>query len=207
MFRTSTLLLAILATSACAPSPQSRNHAAAEAVLAGGVPDFENASSAQRAAIRHAPSGLVCVLPSEGAFSFDVFPASAANPGAHCSNANEGVAASLVVTRFEDGATLDSAFQAGIMMLVGAEQPTRWPGSGSSADGASPEGLPHFRIVRLVVHTEGSDRYLRVAMSEAHGWYLQQIVAAPLDQADAAEAEAGAGWREALRAFAAANQG
>jgi hypothetical protein len=112
----------------------------------------------------------------------------------------------MVVTRFEAEATLDSAFQAGVMTLLGAERPTPWSGSGSSADGASPEGLPHFRIVRLVVRAEGSDRYLRVAMSEARGWYLQQIVAAPLDQADAAEAEAGVAWRETLRAFAAANQ-
>lgn len=199
-------MLTLLATAACAPNPQSRNHAAADAVLAGGAPDFENASTAERAAIRHTPSGLVCVLPSDGAFTFDVFPAAAANPGAHCSSANGDVASSMVATRFGAEVSLDSAFQAGIMTLVGAGQPTRWPGAGSDADAASPEGLPHFRIVRLAVRAEGADRYLRVAMSEANGWYLQQIVAAPLDQADAAEAEAGSAWRDALRAFAAANQ-
>ena len=198
-------LLAALAVASCAPSPQSRNHAAAEAVLAG-TPDFENASTAERAAIRHVPSGMVCVLPSDGAFTFDVFPAAAVNPGAHCSSASGEVAASMVVTRFGPGTTLDSAFQAGVMSLLGSAQPTPWPGAASSADSASPEGLPHFRMVRLVVRVDGQERYLRVAMSEARGWYLQQVVAAPLAGADAAEAEAGAVWRDALPLFAAAGQ-
>jgi hypothetical protein len=44
-------------------------------------------------------------------------------------------------------------------------------------------------------------RYLRVAVSEARGWYVQQIVSAPLGQADIAEADAGLEWRQVLKDF------
>jgi hypothetical protein len=39
-------------------------------------------------------------------------------------------------------------------------------------------------------------------MGEADGWYIQQIVSAPLGQAELAEAQSGESWRRGLRAFA-----
>jgi hypothetical protein len=66
---------------------------------------------------------------------------------------------------------------------------------------ASPEGLPHFRIARFEAQIDGQPSYLRVAMSEARGWYLQQIVSGPLAQAAEVEARAGQDWRRLLRDF------
>jgi hypothetical protein len=48
----------------------------------------------------------------------------------------------------------------------------------------------------------GEERYLRLSMSERQGWYLQQIVSAPIGDAMAAEVQAGQSWRAVLREFA-----
>jgi hypothetical protein len=146
---------------------------------------------------------MLCVLPRDGAFDLEAFPASAANPGAHCSMVDDGVATSFVAVRFADGTNLDGAFAESLAASAGQASPRAWAGEPSAADKSSPEGLPHFRIARFEVVIDGAPSFLRVAMSEARGWYLQQIVSAPLDRAEAAEAAAGETWRRELRAFVA----
>lgn len=201
------LVLALVAPGGCGPSPAlARNDATATQMLQrSGSPDFENASTAERVALRHTPSGMVCVAPSEGAFDFGVFPASAVNPGAHCSVSADGVAVMLMAVRFSEGMTLDTAFQNAVNATAGRAGARQWPGEPSAADRSSPEGLPHFRIARFEATIDGRPHYLRIAMSEARGWYLQQIVSAPLDDADANEARAGEEWRAMLREFVAEN--
>lgn len=167
-----------------------------------GSPDFENASTADYAALKHTPSGMLCVLPTDGVFDFGVFPAAATNAGAHCSMARGDVATTLMAVRFGEGATLDSAFQEAVNATAGQAGATRWPGEPSEADKSSPEGLPHFRIARFQATLDGTPHYLRIAMSEARGWYLQQIVSAPIADAESEEARAGQEWRSTLREFA-----
>mgnify|MGYP001321869325 CR=1 FL=1 len=162
---------------------------------------FVDASDDTRAAIRHAPSGMICVLPRDGAFDLEVFPETAENPGAFCSTASSGIATTFVAVRFGAGATLDSAFADALAASAGQASPRPWPGEPSAADKSSPEGLPHFRIARFEVTMDAAPHYLRVAMSEVNGWYLQQIVSAPLGQAGVAEAGAGDAWRAALGEF------
>lgn len=196
-------LLALLTVAACAPSPQARNSASAAVVLQQtGVPDFADASSAERAAIRHAPSGMVCALPHDGTFDVGVFPADAANPGAHCTVAAGQTVTSLVVVRFGGVMNLDTAFQEALATTAGQVNATPWAGQPSEADRAPPEGLPHYRIARFEAAIDGEPHFLRVAMSEARGWYLQQIVSGPLADANAIEARAGEEWRAALHDFA-----
>lgn len=197
------LVALTLAASACGANPLAEHRATAAAVLerAGGGDIFVDASTADFAAIRHAPSGMLCVLPSDGAFDLQAFPASAANPGASCSAANGGVATLFVAVRFEAVTSLDRAFAEALAATAGQASPIVWTGEPSAADTSSPEGLPHFRIARFEVAVDGAPGYLRVAMSEARGWYLQQIVSAPLERAEAAEAAAGEAWRQELRAF------
>lgn len=192
-----------LLLSACGQSALARNHTMAAAVLqrAGGGGIFADASDETRAAIRHAPSGMICELPSDGAFDMEAFPPSAANPGAYCSSVINGVATTLVAVHFDAGTTLDAAFSEALAASAGQAAPRSWPGEPSAADKAPPEGLPHFRIARFEAQIDGEARYLRVAMSEARGWYLQQIVSAPLAQAEAVEAQAGRDWRRLLPAF------
>ncbi len=192
------------ALGACGPDPGGRNSAIANAVIERAESTlFVDASDDTRAAIRHAPSGLVCVLPREGAFDLEVFPETAGNPGAYCATALNGVAATFVVVRFGPNTNLDGAFADALAASAGQASPRPWPGEPSAADKSSPDGLPHFRIARFEATINDAPHYLRVAMSEANGWYLQQIVSAPLDQAEAAEAQAGDAWRAALREFVA----
>ena len=200
----SLLLLSAVASTlgACGPDPGARNSAMALAVIERAESHlFVDASDETRAAIRHAPSGMVCVLPRDGAFDLEVFPETAGNPGAYCSTASDGVAATFVAVRFGAGTTLDRAFADALAASVGQASPQHWSGEPSVADKSSPDGLPHFRIARFEATVNEAPHYLRVAMSEANGWYLQQIVSAPLDKAGEAEAQAGEAWRAALREF------
>ncbi len=197
------MLLALI-VGACGQTPAARHRAITDEVLARtGAPDFVDASTAERPALRHAPSGLVCVMPRDGAFDLGVFPASAANPGAQCTTVVDGAASTFVVVNFRQGMTLDQAFADALATTVGQAERRQWPGRASAADRSSPEGLPHYRIARFETEIDGAPTYLRVAVSEARGWYLQQIVTAPLTQADTAEAAAGESWRAALREFGA----
>ncbi len=203
-WRRSLQLLAVVSLIGCGPDPAADNHAKAIAVLerAGEGAPFADASTAERAAIRHEPSGMVCVLPRDGPFDLAAFPATAANPGAYCSTVTGGVAAAVVAVRFV-ATNLDRAFAEALAESAGRASPQPWTGEPSDADKSSPEGLPHFRIARFEATIDGSPHYLRVAMSETRGWYLQQIVSAPLDRGEAAEAEAGTAWRGLLAEFAA----
>ncbi len=197
----------VVLVSACAKSDQARNSDVASSILQQrGTPDFVDASTADYAAIRHTPSGMICVLPESGAFEFDLFPATATNAGAQCSSTEGEVVTGWVAVNFHEPTTLDAAFASAVAQLTGGLQSQNWLGRPSPADLASPEGLPHFRIHRLRANFDGEERYLRISMAEMDGWYLQQIVSSPFANAPASEAAAGEAWREALNSFAAARR-
>jgi hypothetical protein len=201
--RAATLLLALLSVASCGNGPAAENHAKARAVLeqAGEGAPFADASDGARAAIRHVPSSMVCVLPNEGPFDMAAFPPEAANQGAYCSTVIGAVATANVVVKFSAPTNLDRAFAEALAESAARASPRAWPGEPSAADKSSPQGLPHFRIGRFEATIDGAPHYLRVAMSEAGGWYLQQIVTAPLAEAEAAEANAGLAWRVLLAEF------
>ncbi len=199
-----TLFLSLVFLACCGAGPEAeKNRAKAQAVLqqAGEGSPFADASDAQRAAVKHIPSGLICVLPENGPFDMAAFPPEAPNQGAYCSTVIEGVATANVVVRFAAPTNLDHAFSEALSQTAARAGAQPWPGEPSAADKSSPEGLPHFRIGRFEAAIDGSPHYLRVAMSEAGGWYLQQIVSAPLAQAEAVEAHAGIAWRAQLAEF------
>ncbi len=198
------LILAAL-SAGCTPSARAKNQTLATAIIekAGAASQFADASTDDFAAIRHIPSGMLCVLPADGAFDFESFPQQASNQGAYCSAASNATASTLMVIRFSEETTLDRAFADGLAVSAGPASPRPWTGAPSAADKAPPEGLPHFRIARFEATIHGAPSYLRVSMGEAQGWYLQQIVSAPIDQAARVEAEAGESWRRALREFGA----
>lgn len=189
---------------ACAPDARSRNVRAAESVIerSAVAGAFIDVSTATAAALRHAQSGMLCALPANGTFQVETFPASAANQGAACTYAIGGVATTLIAMRFREPVGLDRAFADATAMSARLEGAERWEGAPSAADMAAPDGLPHFRIARISGRADGAPVYLRVALSEARGWFVQQIVFAPLDQADAVEAEAGRDWRAMLSGLA-----
>src|SRR5262249_42406703 len=80
-----------------------------------------------------------------------------------------------------------------------------WMGRASIADSLPPNGLPHFRILRLQGDSDGQPTYLRIAMAEKGGWFVQQMVFAPLANATQAEAKAGEQWRALISNLAPAN--
>lgn len=204
--RTLILAATLLSVSACGQSSLAKHNEAAEATLAQvGAPDFENASTPEYAAIRHAPSGMTCRLPQNGVFEFGVFPASARNAGAHCASAEGEVVSTFIVVRFPPPTTIDTAFQEALAATAGRAGAQLWDGEPSEADKSSPEGLTHFRIQRFVGNVDGAPRYLRVAMTEADGWFVQQVVSAPAGDAETVEEQAGEAWRSMLREFAAAH--
>lgn len=187
---------------ACDQGPKARNQAIAAEVLArSGVPDFIDASTAERAAVRHTPSGLVCIMPIDGTFEMGVFPANATNAGAHCAIAQGQTASTLVAVRFSGRTNLDQVFNDAIASTVRSAEAPRWRGRASSADQSDPAGLPNHRVSRFEVTVNGVETYVRIAAGESRGWYLQQVVSAPIGDAEQAETRAGAEWRAALRAF------
>jgi hypothetical protein len=189
---------------ACEKSDLDKHRDVTSQMLAArGASDFVDASTAEHAAIQHTPSGMLCVLPASGAVEFDVFPASAANAGAQCSSSDDETVSAWVAVNFREPTTLDAAFGSAIAQLTNGLEARPWPGQPSEADRSSPEGLPHYRINRFTADFNGERRYVRLAMAEKDGWYLQQIVSAPASAAGEAEAEAGEVWREGLRTFAA----
>lgn len=198
------LLAVLMACAGCGESDSAKHSAVALRVLTQrGSPDFIDASTEDYAAIRHTPSGMLCVMPADGAFEFDVFPASAANRGAHCSSTSGEVANAWVTMNFRQPTTLDAAFATAVAEISGQAESRVWDGEPSVADRSSPEGLSHYRIHRFIVTYGDSPRYMRLAMSEMDGWYLQQIVSSPVQDAEAAEQRAGEEWRFVLRAFVA----
>lgn len=197
------LLILALGLSGCGKGAGAKPHPMVSAILerAGETGAFVDASTETRTAIRHAPSGLVCTLAHDGAFDLEAFPSDSGNPGASCSHAVNNVATTLVAVRFGPEANIDTVFSESVAFSTGQQPAQKWSGAPSAADLASPEGLPHFRIARLQIRMAEEQRYLRVAVSEARGWYVQQIVSAPLGQAEKAEADAGAEWRQVLKDF------
>lgn len=194
----------VLAVSACAKSGLERNSEVANRILTErGTPDFADASTESYAAVRHVPSGMVCVLPADGAFTFDLFPASAMNAGAQCSSTEGETMTGWVAVNFREPTNLDAVFASAITQLVSDPEAQAWSGQPSAADRSPPDGSPHFRINRFEIDLGGERRYLRVAMSEAGGWYLQQIVSAPIADAATVEAASGEGWQSALQTFGA----
>lgn len=197
----------VMLVAACQPSPLSKHREITGRMIAQrGVPDFVDASTEAFAALRHTPSGMLCVLPPSGAFEFDLFPSSSANAGAQCSSTEGEVASAWVVVNFREPTTLDAAFSSAVAQLTNGLDAQNWLGRPSEADRASPEGLPHYRIHRVRANFGGEERYLRISMAEMDGWYLQQIVSAPLDDAPAVEETVGAAWRSGVSAFAAARR-
>lgn len=187
----------------CQPGDLAKHQRATERMLTErGTPDFADASTAEVAAIRHTPSGMVCVLPDNGAFEFEVFPATVPNAGGQCSSTQGEVVTAWVAVNFRTPTTLDVAFSSAVSQLTNGLSAQPWRGQPSEADRASPEGLPHYRIHRVRGSFDGEERYLRISMAEKDGWYLQQIVSAPLNEAPAAETLSGESWRAGLRAFA-----
>lgn len=189
---------------ACGDKVTSEHRAMARAVIerGGGGELFTDASTAEFAAVRHAPSGLRCEIPRSGDFSVEVFPSSAANPGVYCASAAADVATSFVAVFYGPEVDIDTAFSQALAASAGQASPQPWPGEPSAADKVPPEGLPHFRIARFSATVNGQPAYLRVAMAEARGWFLQQIVSGPIAEAEPIEAAAGEGWRRTLAAFA-----
>jgi len=192
-----------LGVASCGKSPGASPNSMVSAILdrVGAAGSFVDASTAGRSAIRHVPSGLVCTLAPNGAFDLEAFPSDSGNPGATCAHATNDVATTFVAVHFGPEANLDTVFGESIAFSSGHEPAQTWSGAPSSADLASPEGLPHFRIARLKVNIAEEQRYLRVAVTEARGWYVQQIVSAPLGQAEKAEGDAGVEWRQVLKDF------
>ncbi|MBK6702946.1 MAG: hypothetical protein IPG56_03610 [Caulobacteraceae bacterium] len=197
----------VLSLSACEKSDLDKHRGITNRMLTQrGAPDFVDASTPEIAAIRHTPSGMVCVLPADGAFEFDVFPADSMNAGAQCSSTVGDVATAWVVVSFSQPTTLDAAFASANTQLSNGLQAQPWDGRPSEADRASPDGLPHYRIQRVRAQFGEESRYMRLSMAEMDGWYLQQISSAPIAQAREAETQAGAAWRAGLRAFAEARR-
>ncbi|MEQ1618947.1 MAG: hypothetical protein ABL883_11470 [Terricaulis sp.] len=163
---------------------------------------FIDASTRDLAMVRHKPSGLECVAPVTGGFSLEVFPPTAAHPGVYCARSEGNVAISFVAVFYGPDIDIDSEFAQALAASVGQASPQPWTGEPSAADKASPEGLPHFRISRFQANVNDAPSYLRVAMAEAHGWFLQQVVSGPVADAERIEGDAGADWRRALAAFA-----
>ncbi len=195
-------LTILVGAAGCSSEALRHNRDNAGAVLSRtGAPDFVDASTAEYAAVRHEPSGMVCRLPDDGVFEINVFPASAANPGAHCTLAHDRSASTFVVVRFGEDVSLDDAFRDAAASLVAERDAALWTGRASAADRSDPQGLPHFRIARYRVSLDGELSYVRVAVAEARGWFLQQVVTTPIETAEASEEAAGTAWRVALADF------
>jgi hypothetical protein len=212
-FRNSFVCLGVNVTlaislAACAPSPQQKNHDMTARIIQNAHAEhaFVDASTTELAAVRHTPSGMVCVLPARGAFNLEAFPQNAANEGGDCTISADSVATTLLAVRFATPPSLDDAFSDSVRSnashLGGAIE---WMGRQSATDALPPNGLPHFRIVRLQGDSEGQPTYLRIAMAEKGGWFVQQMVFAPLANANKAEAKAGEQWRAMISNLAPAS--
>ncbi|MBI1250293.1 MAG: hypothetical protein GC189_02345 [Alphaproteobacteria bacterium] len=133
MKRSSVLWCAALALAACAPeerSPPLAHTAQVAAVLerTPGAAAFSDASTREAARLRHDQSGLVCALPSTGAFHVEPFPPSARNPGAACSIVIGDVATMLVAVRYGADAPLDQMMREAVGSVIGQASYEPWPG-------------------------------------------------------------------------------
>lgn len=203
MTRAVAVFLALVgAISACTPKAGEKTDPVVRAMLdrAGPGSPFADASSASAPAIVHRPSGMICNLPRNGAFDFGTFPPEAVNEGAYCSTADDGVVLTVMAIRFAKPAALDQVFADALASGAGKATPRRWQGAPTADD---TEG-GNVRIARLEGVVNGEPAYLRIAVAEAHGWYLQQFATAPAEKAGDAETHAGQQWKRSLSAFSAA---
>lgn len=195
--------LLVIFVSSCANPELDANRSRAREVLRRVASDtFVDASTRELALVRHKPSGLECVAPITGGFSLEVFPPTATHPGVYCARSEGEVVSSFVAVFYGATVDIDTAFSQALAASAGQASPQPWTGEPSTADKASPDGLPHFRISRFQGNVNGAPSYLRVAMAEAKGWFLQQVVSGPIADAEQIETDAGADWRRALAAFA-----
>ncbi len=195
--------LFVIFVSSCANPELDANRSRAREVLRRVASDtFVDASTRDLALVRHKPSGLECVAPVTGGFSLEVFPPTATHPGVYCARSEGEVVSSFVAVFYGATVDIDTAFSQALAASAGQASPQPWTGEPSTADRASPDGLPHFRISRFQGNVNGAPSYLRVAMAEAKGWFLQQVVSGPIADAVQIETDAGADWRRALAAFA-----
>ena len=185
------------ALAACGPDPIAPNRAMTQGVIerAGAQRVFVDASTAEQARVRHRPSGLVCAIPTDGAFQIETFPEGATNEGVACTRSVDGVATNLMAMKFNHEVSLDQAFAESVNMSARLEGAAGWVGAESPADA---EHGDIDRIVRVRGRANGEEVYLRVAMVQSRDWFVQQIVFAPIDKAEAAEAVAGEDWRLVL---------
>jgi hypothetical protein len=199
------LLAALLAAGACAcanPKLDGNRSRAREVLQRVASNTFEDASTADLALVRHKASGLECVVPSTGGFDLEVFPPTATHPGVYCARSEGDVAISFVIVFYGAGVDIDAEFAQALAASAGQASPQEWSGEPSAADKAPAEGLPHFRISRFQANVNGAPSFLRVAMAETRGWFLQQVVSGPIAEAERIETDAGTDWRRALAAFA-----
>ncbi|GAM98309.1 hypothetical protein U91I_01942 [alpha proteobacterium U9-1i] len=182
------------AANACGPDPSAANRDIARGVIErseiGGA--FVDASTPEAARLRHRESGLVCAIPASGAFQVETFPPSAANEGASCMRATGQVVTTLMAMKFGHDVALDQAFGESVITSARLEGATPWTGAESAADAAHGDA---DRIVRLRGRAGPDEVYFRVAMTQAGDWFIQQIVFAPIESAEAAEQSAGEDWR------------
>lgn len=193
--RTFIMLAALLA--GCGPSGGSANSEAARGLIERSQIEgaFEDASNAESAAVRHIASGLVCTLPEHGAFHVAPFPEGAANEGAECTHASDGVAQTLMAVRFSRAVTIERAFAEAVAMSAPLRNLHRWRGAPVTEDESA---IPDQRLARMQGDLNGETYYLRIAMKQGRdGWLLQQTVLAPIALAQTVDSEAEEMWRRA----------
>ncbi|MGE0741127.1 MAG: hypothetical protein AB7O98_07270 [Hyphomonadaceae bacterium] len=188
-------LAALLLAYGCSGSAAEHSTAARGLIEQSGVGEaFEDASTAQFAAVRHKSSGLVCRLPAEGAFHIEVFPPNVANEGAACSHASGSVAETLLAVRFSRAVTFERAFTEAVAMSA-PQSARRWREAPVENNATTRDE----RVSRLQGEMNGQPYFARVAMRQGEdGWLLQQIVLAPLELASEADSTADERWREAV---------
>jgi len=192
-------LMGLLLLAAC--DPRAKQHAFTGRILhdAHAEQAFIDTSTDQNPAVTHRASGMICAMPGDGVVHVEVFPPEASNPGAECTFSTDNMVVTLIAVKFREPTTLDAAFAESVHSNAQLDAPAEWRGKASDADAHPLPGSPHFRVLRLKGAFQGNDAYLRIAMTEANGWYVQQIVLTPIGNAETVEAQAGAKWSDLLQ--------
>lgn len=192
------VLLSALLLAGCDPRSKEREFTARILRDAHAEQAFTDASTETGPAIVHRESGMICAMPSNGVAHVEVFPADASNPGAECTFSTDNVVMTMIAVKFREHPTLDAAFQESVNANARLDGAAQWRGTSSDADRHPAPGSPHFRVIRMQGSFQNNDAYLRIAMTEANGWYVQQIVLTPSGNAETVETTAGAQWRDVL---------
>ncbi|MFT3727202.1 MAG: hypothetical protein QM759_05200 [Terricaulis sp.] len=189
----------LLMVAACDPRAKQHEFTARIIKDAHAEQTFADASTDQSPAILHRESGMLCEMPADGVVHVEVFPSDAANAGAECTYSTDNVVVTMIAVKFRDRPQLDAAFAESVSANARLDRAAQWRGHASDADAHPAAGSPHFRVLRLQGSFQSNDAFMRLAMAEANGWYVQQIVLTPSGNADTVEASAGAAWRDVLR--------